>query len=123
MRRPMTAATDPAAKPRDPWHDERGQFKDGNPGGPGNPQAIRMALVRRRLRASVSEEDFDEVFAALLDLCKKGHFPAIRLFLEYTAGKPGDELGGFDANGLLGVAPPGLAQPEAPVSDRPEAEW
>src|SRR5215218_7772218 len=82
------SAQEGPAKARDPWRDEKGRYLPGNPGGPGNPMAREMARVRALLAQRVDDRVLDLVVAQLIDLCSKGHFGALRLLLEYRAGKP-----------------------------------
>jgi hypothetical protein len=131
------AAPDAPAKAREPWRDEQGRFLPGNPGGPGNPMAREMARLRVRLCRTVSDEAFDLVVEKLLLLALQGHFGAIRLLLEYRAGRPERTVGidelplhemrlGLEACRLGRLAEHAAAElpPEPPVAGgRPEEEW
>src|SRR5262245_53282199 len=81
----MTASRPPEA-PLD--RARRGRFAPGNAGGPGNPDARAMARLRELFRACVPDEVFHGLVARLVGLALKGHYPALKLALEYLAGKP-----------------------------------
>ncbi|HZU39250.1 MAG TPA: hypothetical protein VFA18_25210 [Gemmataceae bacterium] len=72
--------------------DSQGRFTRGNPGGPGNPYYRRQAQLKRQLLACVSEEDVQAVMQTLVGLARGGNLAAIKLFLEYTVGKPSKEV-------------------------------
>jgi hypothetical protein len=68
-----------------------GRFVAGNRYGtrnPGNAMARRMAELRRTLVESVTPEETVAVFRKLYRLALDGDVAAIKLFLEYSAGKP-----------------------------------
>lgn len=67
---------------------EGGRFSKGNPGGPGNPFARRVARLRSVLLDAVTETDLAEVVAGLLGAAKAGDAAAARLVLSYTVGQP-----------------------------------
>ncbi len=69
--------------------DGQGRFAAGNPGGPGNTSARRVAQLRRRLLSRITDEEMDAVFDKLIELAKDGDLAAIKLVLQYTIGKPG----------------------------------
>jgi hypothetical protein len=71
-------------------HDEHGYFAAGNRGGPGNPCCRQVAALRAGLLAAVTQQDIQDVIAALLVQAQKGNVAAARLFLAYTIGKPAD---------------------------------
>jgi hypothetical protein len=68
--------------------DERGRFKKGNGGGPGNPYARRCAHLRQLLHSASTDEEILEIFEVLKKLALKGDVAAIKLFLAYQIGKP-----------------------------------
>jgi hypothetical protein len=72
--------------------DATGRFTKGNPGGPGNPYYRRQAELKRMLLASVTDADIQSVMQVLLGLARGGDLAAIKLFLEYTVGKPSKEV-------------------------------
>jgi hypothetical protein len=69
--------------------DGQGRFAAGNPGGPGNTSARRVAQLRRRLLSRITDEEMDAIFDKLIELAKDGDLTAIKLVLQYTVGKPG----------------------------------
>ncbi len=66
--------------------DEQGRFTKGNPGGPGNPYARRVAALRSALLETVTGDDIRELARALLESAKGGDVPAARLLLGYAIG-------------------------------------
>jgi hypothetical protein len=69
------------------WHDARGRFAKGNPGGPGNPFARRTALYQKAIRQVVTLEDLREVMTMVLLKAKSGDIAAAKMLLAHTAGK------------------------------------
>jgi hypothetical protein len=99
--------------------DGQGRFAAGSPGGPGNTSARRVAQLRRRLLARISEEEIDAIFGKLLELALEGNLHAIKLVLQYTIGKPGPAA---DLD-LPSLADPEPAPPRRPAeAPRPPAE-
>ena len=76
----------------DTGRDSAGRFVKGNAGGPGNPYYRRQAQLKRLLLECVTDEDVLSVLRVLLDLARTGDLAAIKLFLEYTVGKPTKEV-------------------------------
>jgi len=72
--------------------DSRGRFAQGNPGGPGNPYARRVARLRVVLLDAVTDEDLDAIVTALVDRAKSGDVSAAREILNRLVGKPGDSV-------------------------------
>jgi hypothetical protein len=68
--------------------DERGRFTAGNPGGPGNPFARRVAQFRTVLHECASLEDMKYIGGQLVALAKSGDMAATKLLLQYQVGKP-----------------------------------
>ncbi len=68
--------------------DARGRFTTGNPGGPGNPYARRVAELRSALLDAVTPEDVAALARALLAQAKGGDVAAARLVLSYAVGRP-----------------------------------
>ena len=58
--------------------DASGRFALGNSGGPGNPHARLVGVLRSALLRSVTEEDMHAIVTKLVDLAKDGHVPAAR---------------------------------------------
>jgi hypothetical protein len=65
-----------------------GRFAKGNAGGPGNPNARRVAELRAALLAVVSPADIRKVAAALLKKAKSGDVASIRELLQRLLGPP-----------------------------------
>src|SRR5271166_1950440 len=97
--------------------DERGCFVKGNPGGPGNPFAQQIAVLRAGLLASVTAQDIQDVLAALLVQAKKGNVAAARLFLAYSIGKPADRRNAGRSDSDEGPLPQQPARPAAHVEE------
>src|SRR5438552_165580 len=68
--------------------DRGGRFAPGNRGGPGNPFAREMAAFRAMIFHVVQPQDVEKAVRKLVELACEGHFPAIKLLLLYTLGKP-----------------------------------
>ncbi len=86
----------------------RGQFARGNPGGPGNPHAKRVAWLREALLDAVTEDDLRAIAKTLVKKAKGGDLPAIRELLNRVIGKATDD----DE-----AAPPGLIVVRTGVPD------
>jgi hypothetical protein len=72
--------------------DQRGRFVKGNPGGPGDPFNRKVAALRAALLAAVTEQDVQDVLAAMREKAKKGSEAAAKLYLAYTVGRPADTV-------------------------------
>jgi hypothetical protein len=140
------AAAD-APKPRDPWHGEKGHWLPGNPGGPGNPYVRELARWRMEIRRLTPRGVFEMAVARLHAKAIAGHYPSLRLFLQYMVGSPDKsvDVDRLDIDELVlaakrrraeraarraGVplveAPPtGIPSlpPPPPPPGRPESEW
>ena len=68
--------------------DERGHFRKGWKGGPGNPRNKQVAKFRGMLYDSVTDDDFRAVCQALTVKAAAGDIAAIGLFFSYLIGKP-----------------------------------
>lgn len=75
-------------------HDDRGKFKLGNPGGPGNPHMRRVHEIRNKLMSCVTDEDLEEIAAALIAKAKAGDVIAAREILDRIMGKPTQHVEG-----------------------------
>ena len=69
-------------------HEPNGRFARGNPGGPGNPFARRVAALRKVILNRLTEEDLLAITEALLAKAKQGSVSAAKLLLAYGIGKP-----------------------------------
>ena len=79
----------------------RGQFAKGNPGGPGNPHAKRVAWLREALLEAVSEDDLRAIARTLVKKAKGGDLPAIRELLNRVIGKSPDDAEASEPSVLL----------------------
>ncbi len=68
--------------------DASGRFAKGNPGGPGNPHAQKVARLRSALLNAVTEEDIRLIVAKLVEQAKAGDLHAAKEVLLRTLGKP-----------------------------------
>jgi hypothetical protein len=68
--------------------DGEGRYRKGNKGGPGNPFARQVALLRKAALEAVSEEDIRGIMHALKEKALAGDIAAAKLVLAYGAGKP-----------------------------------
>jgi len=69
-----------------------GRFSKGNPGGPGNPYAKRIATLRGCFLASVSDLDMIAITRQIIEMAKSGDISAIRLVMAYVIGEPGSMM-------------------------------
>ena len=65
-----------------------GQFAKGNPGGPGNPYARRVARLRSALLDAVGENGLTDIVQGMVTAAKGGDVAAAKLLLSYLLGKP-----------------------------------
>ncbi len=65
-----------------------GQFAKGNPGGPGNPYARRVARLRAALLDAVGENGLADIVQGMITAAKGGDVAAAKLLLSYLLGKP-----------------------------------
>jgi hypothetical protein len=65
-----------------------GRIAPGNPGGPGNPFARKVAALRNAIVEAITEEDIKEIVAVLKQKAKEGSTAAIKLIFQYAIGKP-----------------------------------
>src|SRR5437763_1585022 len=68
--------------------DANGRFVKGNPGGPGNPFARRVAALRKALINFVTVDDMKHVAFILKEKAMSGDLAAIKLLFQYVLGKP-----------------------------------
>src|SRR3990172_1770258 len=80
-----TPITNGSNGPRDP---ETGRFKEGNPGGPGNPYARRSALLRALTQKAVTEDDLKAIVEAILKKAREGNIHAASFIFDRCVGKP-----------------------------------
>ena len=110
MNHPTPNGPDGTDDPRPPrrvyGRDTRGRFVVGNPGGPGNPYASRVSVLRSALIHTVNTYEVPKIARALVERAKAGDVAAARLVLGYALGKPGKSPRG-----------PGLTGEGVPPSD------
>ncbi|HEY8503853.1 MAG TPA: hypothetical protein VIL46_04685, partial [Gemmataceae bacterium] len=91
---PQAEAQEPQAETREEpctdGRDERGRFVVGNPGGPGNPFARRVAELRRELLDFLDPQRLRDLVAKLYGMAMDGDLAAAKLVLAYALGKPGN---------------------------------
>jgi hypothetical protein len=68
--------------------DATGRFTKGNPGGPGNPFARRVALMRQTMLEAVSDEDLRAIVRTLVDQAKRGENNSVQILFDRLFGKP-----------------------------------
>jgi hypothetical protein len=85
---PRFATPTPEAPPAATGREPNGRFAKGNGGGPGNPYARQVAVLRRALLQLVTEEEITAIAKALLEQAKKGNVSAAKLLFSYTLGQP-----------------------------------
>src|SRR5262245_48271557 len=76
----------------DGGRDTRGRFAKGNRGGPGNPYARQVALLRKTLVNFVTEDDMKHIAFVLKMKAESGDIAAIKLLFQYILGKPTESV-------------------------------
>jgi hypothetical protein len=71
-----------------PERDAKGRFVKGNKGGPGNPFARQVALLRATMVYCVPPERMARVVIALTEKAASGDVAAMKLFFQYLIGLP-----------------------------------
>jgi hypothetical protein len=89
---PVNTSAEQANTGNDAQRDEKGRFRKGNRGGPGNPFARRTARLRQVLLDAVSDEELRQVTETLKQKAVAGDVAAIKLLLSYTVGKPAEGI-------------------------------
>jgi hypothetical protein len=82
--------------------DTGGRFVRGNSVGLGNPAHKRMRQLRQQFLDCVDDQAVQEVTATLIEMAKGGDTQAMRIFYEWTIGRPPQavELSGPDGEPL-----------------------
>jgi hypothetical protein len=88
LRYSEAPARTPEAPATPEARDAGGRFTKGNPGGPGNPFARRVAALRCQALDAVTPQDVRAIVTKLVELGRAGNVPAAKLVLAYTVGKP-----------------------------------
>jgi len=65
-----------------------GRFAKGNPGGPGNPNARRVARLREAMLKAATPEKLKKVLNRLIEKAIEGDVAAAKEVFERTVGKP-----------------------------------
>jgi len=65
-----------------------GTFAIGNAGGPGNPHAAQVALLRAAMLSAVTADDIASITRKLVAMAESGDLKAMELLLSRTIGKP-----------------------------------
>jgi hypothetical protein len=66
-----------------------GRFLKGNPGGPGNPYAKKIAALRGAMLSVVTEKDMKSICTTLVGLAKQGDVAAAKFVFGYVLGPSG----------------------------------
>ena len=72
--------------------DSQGRFAKGNSGGPGNPYGRSVAKWRELFQEAVTDQDFREIIAAMVQKAKEGDMVAAREVLNRLAGRPAEAM-------------------------------
>jgi hypothetical protein len=122
-------ATPNLNKTADAGRDSSGRFRSGNRGGPGNPNAGKIAQFRQVVLECVTAEEMRTIARKLYEMALEGHWQSMKLFLLYTCGKP-DAMPNEMVDAYLGTDDPVAAAPpsanglfqEAPSPNRVNSE-
>jgi hypothetical protein len=79
--------SDPKPQPAE-GRDAKGRFTRGNKGGPGNPFARKIAMLRQTLVNFVTEDDMKHIAFVLKMKAESGDIQAMKLLFQYVIGKP-----------------------------------
>jgi hypothetical protein len=69
-----------------------GQFVAGNPGGPGNPHARRVAALRVAMLDAITPDAMAAIIGTLMNAAMNGDVQAAKLLLAYAVGKPSETV-------------------------------
>ncbi len=64
-----------------------GRFRAGNPGGKGNPHALRVAAYREAMISEATPDDLRAIVRTLIEAAKGGDVQAAKEVLDRTLGK------------------------------------
>jgi hypothetical protein len=92
MRTEQTATDTTTEQTQSNDRDARGRFTKGNAGGPGNPFARQVTLLRASLVHSVTPQEIIRIGDALKEKALSGDVAAIKLLFQYLLGKPAETL-------------------------------
>lgn len=68
--------------------DDKGRFVKGWKGGPGNPQANKVAKIRAAVLRATSDKQVERIIRKLGKLAEAGEPWAVKEYLKYVVGKP-----------------------------------
>jgi hypothetical protein len=77
----------PEEKAQGSWHDSRGRFTPGNPGGPGGSRS-RATELRRAAENAITVEHIGALIRKATRMGLEGNLAAMRLVFERTTGRP-----------------------------------
>ena len=72
----------------DNGRDSGGRFAKGNAGGPGNPYARRVGLLRDAMLQAVTEADMKAIVRTLIEQAKGGDVRAAKEVIDRCLGRP-----------------------------------
>src|SRR5947208_817537 len=98
----------------------RGRFQPGNAGGPGNPFVKRLGELRKMALEAADPERMRKVMDTLFELAVERDLAAIKLWLQYTIGKPGEAVDP-DVADAEDLPPDELPTPDESVASAPVA--
>lgn len=87
----------------DEYHNDKGLFKPGNKGGPGNPNIKRQHLYRDAVQKAVKQKDLVEIFKVLVQKALAGDPIAAKIIIERTIGKVPKDIN-VNTTGLQNIA-------------------
>ena len=102
--------------------DDRGRFRPGNAGGPGNPHAAAVGKWRAALASSVTPEDLQEVIRAMVDQAKAGEAWAVRELLNRCLGRPAQTVAVEGSDGIWREMVADLEAAQFPPEGEPDEE-
>ena len=78
----------PSANGPNGGRDANGRFAPGNKGGPGNPEAARVARIRSALLRAANLKDVRAIIKSLIEQAKGGDVAAAKLLFDRILGRP-----------------------------------
>src|SRR4051812_22222710 len=82
----------PESVPQNPDRESNGQFTQGNRGGPGNPFARQVAMLRKLVLSAMTEDRMRQLVEFLFECAMKGDMAAAKMLLQYSLGKPAEAV-------------------------------
>jgi hypothetical protein len=68
-------------------HDAQGRFAAGNKGGPGNPFAAQVSLLRKAILECLTPENVQQIVYTLMTMALSGNLQAAKFLLTFAIGK------------------------------------